>query len=200
MVNQSQEREAMSRKKLRESVITVRSGLLTAVLGALGNIMTVLAIPVGPNIHINLYIIPAALMGSTNGWLHGALGGFIGSLYTPILWGWFGAIIYATGLGAVTGLLSTRVGLRPIIAGTLGAIIANAWGAPMQYYWLGTAMPVIYLAMFTTTLQMFVASVLTEVVIAVPAVKRSFPQTKIRAPKWVARSPILRHPWLEDAE
>jgi hypothetical protein len=190
----------MSQGRIRESVITVRSGLLTAVVGALGNIMTVLAIPVGPNIHVNLYILPCALMGSTNGWLHGALGGFIGALYTPILWGWFGAIIYATLLGAITGLLATRVGLRPVVAGFLAAIIGQLWVIPSQYYWLGMPMPVNWLAAFTTTLQMVVASVLTEILIAIPAVRKRFPKTVIRGPAFVARSSILRHPWLEAAE
>lgn len=178
-------------------LITVQTGLYAAVIGALGDILTVLAIPVGPNVHINLYILPAILVGSTNGWLLGALAMFIGSLYTPVLWGWFGAIIYATQLGVFCGLFATRVGLRPIISGPLATVIGFPLLAVMEYVWLGMPMPVIWFTLFTTVLQMAVASAITEVLLAIPALKKRFPKGEIRAVGWVARSKLLRHPWLD---
>jgi len=192
-------KELIGRSATKAPLITVRSGLYAAVIGALGDILTVLAIPVGPNVHINLYILPAILVGSTNGWFLGALAMFIGSLYTPILWGWFGAIVYATQLGAIAGFLSTRVGFRPLITGVLTTLIGFPLLAVMEYIWLGMPWPVIWFTLFTTVLQMVVASVIVEVLLAIPALKKRFPRGEIRAVGWVARSKILRHPWLEDA-
>jgi hypothetical protein len=181
----------------RAPVITVRSGLYTAVIGALGDILTLLAIPVGPNVSINLYVLSGALVGSTNGWLLGAIAGFIGALYTPILWGWFGAILYAAIIGALTGLLATKVGLRPVIAGTLASIIALPYMAWSEMVWLGMAWPVVYLTIGTTVFQMFVASLLAEIIINIPGMKKRFPKSEIHAYSWVAKSKLLRHPWLD---
>ncbi len=181
----------------KNPLISVKEGLYTAVIGALGCILTVLAIPVAPNIHINLYVLPSVLVGGTSGWFLGMLAGLIGSLYTPVLWGWFGAIPYNMILGASAGFFSHRFGLRPTISALLGHIIS----LPYQYFanvvYLGLPIQIFMVGMATTVIQLVVAGIIAESLMSIPALKKRLPSREIRAARWVARSPILRHPWVE---
>ena len=79
---------------MKKQLTSVKAALYSAVMGALGCILTLFAIPIGPNTHINLYVLPAVLVGTTNGWFLGALAGAIGSIYTIVLWGHPGSIVY----------------------------------------------------------------------------------------------------------
>ncbi len=180
----------------REPVISVKSGLYTAVVGALGAILTLFAIPVAPNIHINLYVFPGVLVGGTSGWLLGGLAGFIGALYTPVLWGWLGAIPYNMILGASAGFFARRFGIRP----TIGALIGHIISLPYQYFatvhYLGIPFPIFMVGMATTVIQLVIAGFIAEALMNVPALKKRLPRTEIRAPGWVARNRLIRHPWV----
>jgi hypothetical protein len=178
-------------------LISVKSGLYTAVVGALGAILTLFAIPVAPNIHVNLYVFSGVMVGGTSGWLLGMLAGFIGSLYTPVLWGWLGAIPYNMILGASTGFFSQKLGLRPTIGAFLGHLIA----IPYQYWatttFLGVPFEIFLVGMVTTVVQLIVAGVIAEALMSIPALKKRLPAVEMHAPAWVARNPILRHPWVK---
>ncbi len=184
----------------KKPLITVKSGLYTAVLGALGSILTLFAIPIAPNIHINLYVFSGVMVGGTSGWLLGALAGFIGSLYTPVLWGWLGAIPYNMILGAATGFFTERFGIRP----TIGALLGHIISIPYQYFanvlYLGTPFEIFLVGMVTTVVQLLAAGVIAESLMSIPALKKRLPKTQINAPAWVARSKFLRHPWVAAAE
>lgn len=182
----------------KEGIIDVKSGLYTAVMGALGAILTLFSIPVAPNIHINLYVFSGVMVGGTSGAILGGLAGFIGSLYTPVLWGWLGAIPYNVILGASAGFFSARFGLRPTIGALLGHVIslpyqyfANVWylGLPMEIFWVGMA---------TTVIQLVAAGIIAETLMSIPALKKRLPKAEIRASEWVARSRLLRHPWVSN--
>jgi hypothetical protein len=187
--------EAVVEKK--SPLITVREGLYTAVIGALGDILTLLAIPVAPNIHINLYVFPGILVGGTSGWFLGMLAAGIGALYTPVLWGWFGAIPYNMILGAATGFFSHRVGLRPTISAFIGHILSLPYQYAAVHLYLGIPFEIFLVGMATTVIQLVVAGVIAESLMSIPALKKRLPSRPIRAAKWVARSPLLRHPWVE---
>ena len=184
----------------REAAISVKSGLYTAVVGALGAILTLFAIPVAPNTHINLFIFSGVMVGGTNGWLLGLLAGFIGSLYTPVLWGWLGAVPYSMFIGASTGFFTQRFGLRP----TIGALIGHVLSLPYQFVastmWLGVPMPIFWVGMVTTVIQLVVASIIAEALMSIPALKKRLPRTEIHAPLWIARSRLLRHPWVQNPD
>jgi hypothetical protein len=171
--------------------VNVKSGLYVAVMGALGDILTLFAIPIGPNTHINLYVLPAVLVGSTSGWLLGGVAGAIGSLYTIVLWGHPYSIIYGFLLGALTGLFSQKLGLRPIISGIIAHIITLPWLYFSLVSILGIPMPVFFLGMFTMAIQLVVALILTEGIMAVPALKKRIPAVPIAG----RVTGILRHPW-----
>lgn len=179
----------------REPVITVKSGLYTAVMGALGCILTLFAIPVAPNIHVNLYVFPGVLVGGTSGWILGGLAGFIGALYTPVLWGWLGAIPYNAIIGLSAGFFSQRYGLRPTIGGLLGHIIS----IPYMYFattvYLGLPFQLFLVGMVTTVVQLVAAGLLAEALLSVPALRKRLPRTQIRVAGWVANNALLRHPW-----
>ncbi|MCR4397967.1 MAG: hypothetical protein NUV93_03295 [Firmicutes bacterium] len=171
--------------------MNVKSGLYVAVMGALGDILTLFAIPVGPNIHINLYVLPAVLVGSTTGWLLGGLAGAIGALYTIVLWGHPYSIIYGFLLGALTGIFCQKFGLRPIISGIIAHIITLPWLYFSLVNILGLAIPIFYLGMFTMAVQLVVSLLITEGIIAVPALKKRIPQVPIAS----RAAGFLRHPW-----
>lgn len=180
----------------RSPRIGVKAGLYTAVIGALGAILTLFAIPVAPNIHLNLYVIPPVLVGGTSGPLLGLMAGFIGSLYTPVLWGWVGAFPYAMGLGLGAGYFAQRFGIRP----TIGAFIAHVILLPYSYWsqvnWLGLPFEIFIVGVVSTTIQLGVAGVISEVLMSVPAIRKRVPRMEIAAPSWVANNPLIRHPWL----
>jgi hypothetical protein len=180
-----------------EPLISVKSGLYTAVVGALGAILTLFAIPVAPNIHINLYVFSGIMVGGTSGWLLGLLAGFIGSLYTPVLWGWLGAIPYNMILGGATGFFAQKMGIRP----TIGALIGHILAIPYSYWstttFLGVPFELWLVGMGTTLIQLVVAGVIAEALMNIPALKKRLPAVEMHAPAWVARNPILRHPWVK---
>jgi hypothetical protein len=183
-----------------EPRIGVKTGLYTAVMGALGCILTLFAIPVAPNIHINLYVFPGVLVGGTSGILLGALAGFIGSLYTPVLWGWLGAIPYAVILGASAGFFSRR-GLRPTIGAFIGHVIAIPYSYWSTTVFLGVPLEIFMVGMVTTVVQLLAAGVIAEAIIGkVPALKKRLPRMEISAPRWIATNRFLRHPWITDAD
>jgi hypothetical protein len=180
----------------KQPLIDVKSGLYTAVVGALGAILTLFAIPIAPNIHINLYVFSGIMVGGTSGWFLGMLAAFIGGLYTPVLWGWLGAIPYTMFIGAGSGFFAQKLGLRPTIGGLLGHIIAIPYS-----YWsitaiLGIPFELWLVGMGTTLIQLIVAGVIAEGLMSIPAIKKRLPKTPMSAPGWVARNPLLRHPWV----
>ncbi|HZQ05982.1 MAG TPA: hypothetical protein VFD70_05340 [Anaerolineae bacterium] len=182
--------------KPREPLITVKSGLYTAVVGALGDILTLFAIPVAPNINVNLYVFPSVLVGGTSGWFLGMLAGFIGALYTPVLWGWFGAIPYNMILGAAAGFFAKR-GIRP----TIGAFIGHILSIPYMWWatrtFLGMPDEIIMVGMVTTVVQLLVAGVIAEVLLSASGFRKRVPAMEIDTPPaWIANNPILRHPWV----
>ncbi len=181
----------------RQPLITVKEGLYTAVIGALGDILTLLAIPVAPNIHINLYVFPGVLVGGTSGWFLGMLAAGIGALYTPVLWGWFGAIPYNMILGAAAGFFSHKLGLRPTISAFIGHILSLPYQYAAVHLYLGIPIEIFWVGMGTTVIQLVVAGIIAEALMSIPALKKRLPQRPISAPRWVARSPLLRHPWVE---
>ena len=185
------------RTRAKEPLISVKSGLYTAVMGALGDILTLFAIPVAPNININLYVFSGVMVGATSGWLLGALAGFIGALYTPVLWGWLGAIPYNAILGLSTGFFAQKFGIRP----TIGAFIGHILSLPYQYVavhlYLGIPMPIFWVGMGTTVFQLLVAGIICEILLSVPALKKRLPKTEIHAPNWVANNALIRHPWVQ---
>jgi len=182
--------------RAKEPVISVKSGLYTAVMGALGDIFTLFAIPVAPNININLYVFSGVMVGATSGWLLGTLAGFIGALYTPVLWGWLGAIPYNAFLGTATGFFAQKFGIRP----TIGAFIGHILSLPYQYVavhlYLGIPLPIFWVGMATTVIQLIVAGVIVEILLNVPALKKRLPTMEIHAPSWVANNALIRHPWV----
>ena len=184
----------------KQPLIDVKSGLYTAVVGALGSILTLFAIPIAPNVHINLYVFSGIMVGGTSGWFLGTLAAFIGGLYTPVLWGWFGAIPYTMALGAGAGFFAQKMGLRPTIGALLGHIISlpyNYWSAVM---WLGEPIQLWWVGMGTTLIQLVVAGVIAEALMSIPALKKRLPKTEMHAPAWVARNALLRHPWVKAPE
>jgi len=193
---------ALATQTKREPLITVKTGIYCAVVGALGCILTLFAIPVAPNIAINLYVFSGVLVGGTSGWFVGMLGGLIGSLYTPVLWGWFGALPYAAAIGLFAGLFSQKWGLRPTIGAILGGQII--YQATVGWYGdlviMGLPWPIFWIGMGTTTLQLIAAGLLAEALMSIPAIKKRLPKTTIKTVPWVARSAFLRHPWVEKAK
>jgi hypothetical protein len=188
------ENSAVTRR--REPVITVKSGLYTAVMGALGDILTLFAVPVAPNININLYVFSGVMVGATSGWLLGGLAGFIGALYTPVLWGWLGAIPYNALLGASAGFFSQKFGIRPTIGAFIGHIISLPYQYVAVHLYLGIPLPIFWVGMATTVIQLVIAGVIVEILLSVPALKKRLPRTQIHAPAWVAQNAIIRHPWV----
>ena len=180
-----------------QPVISVKSGLYTAVVGALGAILTLFAIPVAPNIAINLYVFSGVMVGGTSGWLLGMLAGFIGALYTPVLWGWLGAIPYNMILGASAGFFAQKFGIRPTIGGFLGHIIALPYSYISQVNYLGLPIPIFMVGMATTVIQLLVAGIIAEALMSIPALRKRLPAMEIKAPAWVARNALLRHPWVK---
>lgn len=171
--------------------MNVKSGLYAAVMGALGDILTLFSIPIGPNTHINLYVLPAILVGSTSGWLLGGIAGAIGSLYTIVLWGHPYSIIYGFLVGALTGVFSQKLALRPLASGIISHIITIPW-----LYWslvtlLGTPVALFWLGMVTMAIQLIVACFLSEGIMAVPALKKRIPKVEISG----SAGGVLRHPW-----
>lgn len=175
--------------------ISVKKAIYVALLGALGCILTVLAIPVGPNINVNLYVIAGIMAGATLGPALGALGGVLGALYTPVLWGWFGAIPYNAILGLGAGL-ATRFGLRPSVGVLLGYLVAQPLEMLAANVFLGFSWQVQLLSIGSTVLQTVVACIIVESLISIPQLRKRLPRTsKMTVPAWVNRVPVLRHPW-----
>lgn len=172
--------------------ITIKAAIYAAVIGALGDILTLFAIPVGPNIHINLYVLPAVLVGATSGWLLGGIAGAIGALYTIVLWGHPGSIVYGALLGIGTGLLCTKVGLRPLFSSIIAHIITLPWLFWSLVHWLGLPMPIFYLGMGTMAIQLVVVALITEGIIVIPALRKRIPAAKVNR---LVPSAFLRHPW-----
>lgn len=168
---------------MKTQFLTVKAALYAAVMGALGDILTLFAIPIGPNTHINLYVLPAVLVGATNGWFLGALAGAIGALYTIVLWGHPGSILYGAILGGFTGLFREKLGLRLIFAAFIAHIISLPWLYWSLHIWLGIPLPIFYLGMGTMAIQLFVVCLITEGIIAIPAIRRRIPSTINLDPK-----------------
>lgn len=187
-------------RRANEPLITVKSGLYTAVMGALGDILTLFAIPVAPNINVNLYVFSGVMVGATSGWLLGGLAGFIGALYTPVLWGWLGAIPYNAILGLSTGFFAQKFGIRPTIGAFIGHIISLPYMYLGVHIYLGVPMPIFWVGMGTTVFQLIVAGVIVEILLNVPALKKRLPKTEIHAPRWVANNVLIRHPWVSPTE
>lgn len=182
----------------RSKGLNVKKAIWTALLGALGCILTMLAIPLGPNISINLYVISGIMVGATCGALLGSLGGFLGALYTPVLWGWFGAVPYNLLLGLGAGL-ATRFGLRPSVGVVIAYLVAQPVEMWMAYQFLGMPWEVQLIGVGSTILQAVVALVITETLISVPQLRKRLPRTsKMAVPAWLDRVPFLRHPWADD--
>lgn len=184
----------------KSPLITVKEGLYTAVIGALGDILTLLAIPVAPNIHVNLYVFPGILVGGTSGWFLGMLAAGIGALYTPVLWGWFGAIPYNMILGAAAGFFSLRMGMRPTIAAFIGHVLSLPYQYGAVHLYLGIPIEIFWVGMATTIIQLVAAGIIAEALMTVPALRKRLPSRPIRAANWVARNPLLRHPWVDAPE
>ena len=179
--------------------IAVKSAILVAVLGALGCILTFFAIPVGPDININLYVISGIFVGAVLGpWL-GLLAGALGAAYTPVLWGWFGAIPYNAAIGLIVGL-GQRFGIRPAISGVVAYIVVTPFGTWSAIHFLGEPFPVAVIGLGSTALQTAVCIVIMEGILHVPALKKRLPRTKMSPPGWVARSAWIRHPWVTAPE
>lgn len=162
---------------MEKKSITVKQALYAAIIGALGDILTLFAIPIGPNTHINLYVLPAVLVGATNGWFLGAVAGAIGALYTIVLWGHPGSIVYGAILGGLTGLFREKLRLRVTFAAIIAHIISLPWLYFNLHTWLGIPLPIFYLGMGTMAIQLIVACLITEGLIAIPAIKHRIPST-----------------------
>jgi hypothetical protein len=155
---------------------------------------------VAPNIHINLYVFPGVLVGGTSGMLLGGLAAFIGSLYTPVLWGWLGAIPYTVALGLAAGFFSRR-GVRPTIGAFIGHVIAIPYSYWSTVFILGIPVEIFMVGMVTTVVQLLVSGVIAETLMAkVPALKKRLPRMEISAPRWIATNRFLRHPWITDVD
>ena len=168
---------------MKKQLITVKAALYSAVMGALGCILTLFAIPIGPNTHINLYVLPAVLVGATNGWFLGALAGAIGGIYTIVLWGHPGSIVYGALLGGFTGLFREKLKLRLIFAAPIAHVITLPWLYWSLHVWLGTPLPVFWLGMGTMVIQLIVACLISEAIISVPAIRRRIPNSIEIEPK-----------------
>lgn len=171
----------------------VKAALYVAVMGALGDILTLFAIPVGPNTHINLYVLPAVLVGSTSGWFLGGLAGAIGGLYTIVLWGQPYSIVYGFLLGSFTGVFCQKAGLRPFVSGILAHILTLPWLYFSLVHLVGSPLPVFYLGMGTMVLQLVAALAITEGIMAVPALKKRI--LKVEITRRIGG--FLGHPWAE---
>jgi hypothetical protein len=136
-------------------------------------------------------VLPAVLVGSTSGWFLGGLAGAIGSLYTIVLWGHPYSIIYGFLLGALTGLFCQKLGLRPIVAGIIAHVIALPWLYFSLVGILGNPLPVFYLGMVTMVIQLVVCLIISEGIMAVPALKKRIPQVSITG----RVKGFLGHPW-----
>lgn len=183
--------------RTRSRGLNVKKAIWTALLGALGCILTMLAIPVGPDININLYVIAGIMVGATCGPLLGALGGGLGALYTPVLWGWFGAIPYNMILGLGAGL-ATRFGMRPTVGVVIAYLVAQPTEMWMAYKILGMPLQVQLIGVGSTALQAAIVLVIVEAVISVPQLSKRLPHPgSMTIPGWVDRMPFLRHPWAD---
>jgi uncharacterized membrane protein len=182
-----------------QSKITVYGALYIAVWAAIGNIASLFAIPVGPNIHVNLYVISGIAVGATMGPLAGFLAGFLGALYTIVLWGHPWATIFSGIYGLVVGWLCARKpGLRPTIVTILPAYLAStAWslvslygpysimGLPMESFWLGR---------LTTFVQALAAGLIVDALLSSRRVRNMIPPYRIEVSEWVRKLPWLMNP------
>lgn len=193
--------------KAKEEVarkITVYGALYIAIWAAIGNIASLFAIPVGPNIHINLYVISGIAVGATMGPLAGFIAGFLGALYTIVLWGHPYATVFSALYGLSVGLLSAR---RPGIRVTLITIIpayfpvSFAWslvslygpysimGLPMTNFWLGRV---------TTFLQALAAGIIIDALLSSRRVRSLIPPYQVNVSGWVRSRPWLMNPAAKD--
>jgi len=186
---------------LREGHITVKAAIYTALMGAVGMIFTLIAIPVAPGTHLNLYVFSGIIVGASCGILLGAIAGIIGQLYTPILWGHPWCFILTGPVGALIGWLCTKLGLRPLISTeiaywTLGLVcnwlVLNVFlGLPWAYTWL--------IGFWIVGADYTLAAILVEALLTVPSVRRRVPKVPISGPDFVKRSSILPNPlWVVD--
>lgn len=184
----------------KRPLIDVPSGLYTAVMGALGDIFTLFAIPVAPNININLYVLSGIMVGATSGWLLGGIAGFIGALYTPVLWGWLGAIPYNAFLGFFVGLCAQKWGLRPAVGGLIGLVLTIPYTYLAETKYLGLPTQIYLVGQVSGLIQQVVAIVIVEILIVSPVLRKRLPRVEMHAPSWVASNAIIRHPWVSSAK
>lgn len=180
--------------------ITVYGALYIAIWAAIGNIASLFAIPVGPNIHINLYVISGIAVGATMGPIAGFVAGFLGALYTIVLWGHPYATIFSGLYGLTVGLLCAK---KPGIRATLITIfpayfpVSVAWslislygpwsimGLPMANFWLGRV---------TTFLQALAAGLIVDALLSSRRVRSLIPPYSVQVSDWVRKRAWLMNP------
>jgi len=179
--------------------VTAYGAIYTAILSALGDVLTLFPIPTVPPWSVTMYMFPPILIASTLGPFYGAIGGFIASLYTIVLYGNVFNVPYTIILGILTGILCTKVGLRPFIVSLLLLIFGIPWSAlfcivygwPLFPWWI----PVALIWQVTSNPA---SGILTEILLASKTFRKYVPKTRISGPQWVLSRKWLRNPMYEE--
>jgi len=143
----------------------------TALMAALANVISVLAVPVAPGVAVHFFQVAIFLCGILAGPLAGLIGGAVGGLYMgtriPFIVG--GIAI----LGGACGLFARKV--RPFFAGILAWIVQAPYVIVTDYVWFtGFNQPPLSQTaawtMITTilgllTIEAIVSAVLAEVIV-----------------------------------
>jgi uncharacterized membrane protein len=154
--------------------ITVKLIALIAIMGALGNVLGLLAIQLpsapGTNVEFHLSILPALLMAVSFGPIAGAITGGLGTIMSTIS---IGNLFIPFGnalLAGIVGLLAKKLNVPPPVSGAI-AIIPYApymWFACTVYGVPDTVTAFIIVKAF---IEVLLASTLIEFILLRPEVK-----------------------------
>jgi thiamine transporter ThiT len=141
----------------------------TALMAALANVLSILSVPVAPDVKIHFFQVAVFLCGILAGPWAGLIGGAVGGLYMS-----WTAIPFIVGgiaiLGGACGLFARKV--RPLFAGILAWIVQAPYVVVTDYVWFVRVMPpVVAWGKITTilgllTIEAVISAALAEIIIA----------------------------------
>ncbi|MFQ5712361.1 MAG: hypothetical protein ACE5GD_11385 [Candidatus Geothermarchaeales archaeon] len=157
--------------------VSVKSISLIAVMGALGNVIGLIEIPLAPGVLLHLSQFTGILIAINLGPLAGGITGALSVLFVTFSIGTFASMFIPLGnfiLSFAAGLASKR--FRPLIAGLIGEVVET------PYLWLTTILilpiPLITLINVKAFIEVAISSLVVEALMARAEVKRFFEAIK----------------------